>query len=479
MEERHQPHNSFRNSHKDENNSINGNERELEMHLGIRNENETENDIHSLQTISHFERQDNSRSSLIFQLQSPSQSSFQVFQHFENSSSNINSTSTSNSTSNSSKSSSGSILNSIPISDLISSNNSQIQTQSQTHNPLKIENLNNQDESQIYLQPRNHFQIELIHPQNETQTHEHQFQLHEQEEEVGEQHEDIEDVEMEEEEEEHDHQEEEEFHDDDDDDDDNQEQEDLDEHPIGNTKKESSQANLKHLIHPGLRPEPKSEDIIKQIEKLKTKSHMSWLEPNERTIRFFKDLEIMTKQEREFYLLIALKECHNYEKDKSSDPKKKRVVYNYKIQPFGKISRDAFCEIFGIRTKHLKNLQIHLFEKDSVVPRVHGNVGKVPQNRKLNQDHLDFAERWARELARQEGQSEQIRVRKKVGSKTETSRIQVTYLSQFSSFVQMYKAFKESFEREFINAKCFGPETLKKALQKSCPDIRIRKVLKN
>jgi len=221
--------------------------------------------------------------------------------------------------------------------------------------------------------------------------------------------------------------------------------------------------------------EPDGATWVQLCRELQQRPELRWLTIDDRTVRFLKDVRSMGKKEREMYLLVILKEGREEPPVRQpGDTRVRRAKYTYSVQPFGRMTRKAFCTLFDIRSKYLRNLQAHLAEHNSVIPRTHGNVGRVPNNRKLAREHVQFAEGWIREFGRRNGHPETVRIRHRVGDKVEIVRRQVLVITTSTSVAQLHKHFREAFAQAFPGANCFGEETFRRILH-TVDDVRIRR----
>jgi hypothetical protein len=214
---------------------------------------------------------------------------------------------------------------------------------------------------------------------------------------------------------------------------------------------------------------------VQLCRELQSRHELQHLQVNDRTVRFLKDVRAMTKRERELYLLVLLKEGREEPAPRTAgDPRMRRARYTYAVQPFGRLERKAFCMLFDIRAKYLRNLQAHLAATGSVMPRTHGNVGRVPNNRKLAREHVQFAEGWIREFGRRNGQLETVRIRHRIHDKVEIVRRQVLVINTSTSIAQLFKHFREAFVQAFPGVHCFGEETFRRIVL-AIDDVRIRR----
>jgi len=124
-------------------------------------------------------------------------------------------------------------------------------------------------------------------------------------------------------------------------------------------------------------------------------------------ILFKQRLNELKTKEYELYILTLAQQA--IQEDQVENCKKtpflinkRRKVY-YRIAPFGTLCRSVFKELLGISEKKLRNLFKYLEDQDVPIFRIHGNSGKIPQN-KLPYKQTIQIEIWILNLAHRIGE---------------------------------------------------------------------------
>ena len=91
-----------------------------------------------------------------------------------------------------------------------------------------------------------------------------------------------------------------------------------------------------------------------------------------------KDLEKLSKTEKKLVLLTVLRNCAAHSTNTRHSPKRQRLRFTFKYEPFGSMCAFAFRVLSDIGIESFRGLLAHLKISDfSIVPPLHGNYGKT------------------------------------------------------------------------------------------------------
>jgi hypothetical protein len=148
---------------------------------------------------------------------------------------------------------------------------------------------------------------------------------------------------------------------------------------------------------------------------------------------------------------------------KLNDDETERDIYNYQYNSSIPICQPVFLELSGFGIKKLKALQKHL-KTDGLIDHIHGNTGKVPQNRSCAIVNLEIAQLFKNFL---------LQYSNLHGLPSPESKL-IIYLPTYLNYATVYEEFRNYFDLECESIKPIEYNTFYKLWKQLTPYIKFQ-----
>jgi hypothetical protein len=140
-----------------------------------------------------------------------------------------------------------------------------------------------------------------------------------------------------------------------------------------------------------------------------------------------------------------------------------RYDYNYQYNSSIPIFQPVFLELSGFGIKKLKALQKHL-KTDGLIDCIHGNTGKVPQNRSCATVNLEIAQLFKSFLLQYSN----------LHGLPSAELESIIYLPTYLNYTTVYKEFRNYFDLEYESIKPIEYNTFYKLWKQLTPYIKFQ-----